>query len=426
MKKSYFKLDYTIFLTVVALLMLGIAMVYSASSFKAAETYEDSRFFLKNHVLKVLIGFVLMLIVARVNYRYWLKASPVFLVLSFCALVYLAASSDIEAIRGSKRWLTLGPLQFQPSELARISLVLFLSAMTGRIILKRSTPERHLGLGLGALVIILVPILLQPDVGTALLIAAIAMALIFVSGQKLRYLVFLACVSVPAGLMMLMHSGYPKDRVTQYLASLRGEDISWQTKQSLIALGNGGFMGLGLGGSKQKFHFLPDPFTDFIYAIVGEELGILGTILVLVLFFILIWRGLALATKAPDFAGKLLGIGLTLNIAVYVFANAGVVLNLLPTTGIPMPLMSYGGTALILNLFGVGVLLNIASQVRIQHLLYPVKNARAGNSRLGGITRSYFDRFAKNMRLASRQIERGQQPGYSVLSVLRQMEPNTK
>ena len=420
MRESHFKLDYTIFSTVVALLMLGIAMVYSASSFKAAETYEDSRFFLKSHVLKVLIGFVLMLIVARVDYRFWLKVAPVFLVLSFCALVYVVVSPDIEAIRGSKRWLTLGPLQFQPSELARISLVLFLSAMAGRIIFKRSLPERHLGLSLGALAIIIVPILLQPDLGTALLTAAIAMALIFVSGQKLRYLFLLTAASVPAGLMMLMSSGYQKHRITQYLASLRGEEISWQTKQSLIALGNGGFLGLGLGGSKQKFHFLPDPFTDFIYAIVGEELGILGTILVLALFFILIWRGLELATKAPDFAGKLLGIGLTLNIAVYVFANAGVVLNLLPTTGIPMPLMSYGGTALILNLFGIGILLNIASQVRVQHLLYPVKNARERNSRLGGLTGSYFDRFAKHMRRPSRQMEHGQQPHYSMLSVLRQ------
>jgi cell division protein FtsW len=179
---------------------------------------------------------------------------------------------------------------------------------------------------------------------------------------------------IPFFIIYLVQEGYQKTRIVEFLDSIKGKKLVWQTQQSLIALGNGGPLGLGLGGSKQKYHFLPDPFTDFIFAIVGEELGIIGTFAVLILFMVLIWRGCKIAQNAPDAQGMLLAAGIVLNVAVYAFTNAGVVVNLLPTTGIPMPFLSYGGSALIVNLFAIGVLLNISVQVWRKQHLFPVDN----------------------------------------------------
>ena len=218
------------------------------------------------------------------------------------------------------------------------------------------------------------PILLQPDAGSTLLVVFVAIALIFLSGARMRYLLMFGAAAIPLLGVYIMKEDYQRERITNFLASLRGEQIGWQTKQSLIALGNGGFWGLGLGDGRQKYHFLPDPFTDFIYAIVGEELGILGTLGILLLFIILIWRGFKIAMQTNNSAGKLLATGIVMNIAIFAFINAGVVVNLLPTTGIPMPFLSYGGSALFVNMFATGVLLNIDWQNRRSSRLVPVRS----------------------------------------------------
>ncbi|MFQ5603426.1 MAG: FtsW/RodA/SpoVE family cell cycle protein [bacterium] len=384
MFENTFKFDSTLFIVVVVLLVLGVVMVYSASSFKALETHKDSRYFLTSHFYKVLFGFFLMLIVSRIDYHLWLKISPGLLFLTLLALIYLVVAPGVEAIRGSKRWLTIGAFQVQPSDFARIGLILFLSATLGRQLFIHQNAENRFFLNLGIIGVMVFPLFFQPDVGTATLIILIALTLIFIAGDKLRYL-FLLCFTIfPAFLMMLSQNSYQKQRVLQYLASLKGEDVSWQIQQSLIALGNGSFWGLGLGSGRQKYHFLPDPFTDFIYAIIGEELGLVGTLAILLLFSILIWRGFKLSMQMPEPAGKLLGVGIVLNIAIYAIANAGVVVNLLPTTGLPMPFLSYGGSALIVNLFGMGILLNITLQLRERSRLYRKKNRYQSNHPSGG------------------------------------------
>lgn len=366
------KFDTTILLAVVILSVLGAVMVYSASSFKAQERFDNSQYYFQNHLMKVLVGFAVLFLGAKINYRVWLKLSPMMFALSFAALIYLLVGPGVEAIRGSKRWLDLGLLQIQPSDFARMSLILLLSARFA----KPSNPGdglRDMIKNLGIVAFIALPILLEPDAGSMLLTAFIAVALMFLAGSPLRYLFTLGAAAIPILGIYIMREDYQKERIMNYLAALHGEHISWQTKQSLIALGNGGFFGLGLGDGRQKYHFLPDPFTDFIYAIVGEELGILGTAGILILFAIIIWRGFKIVRQTNDAAAKLLASGCVMNIAMYAFINAGVVVNLLPTTGIPMPFLSYGGSALFVNMFVIGILLNIDLQNRRGSRLTPVR-----------------------------------------------------
>ncbi|TDI85295.1 MAG: stage V sporulation protein E [Caldithrix sp.] len=364
MKEQQLKLDSALFLIVLILLVVGVVMVYSASSFKAQEIYEDSHYFLKNHFYKVLFGLILMLLVSKIDYTVWLKISPLILLVSFGALIYLLVSPDVAAVRGSKRWIQLGSFQFQPADLAKLALILFLSHSLGRTNLMRTDTSKRFIFHLGVIALIILPIVLQPDAGTAILISFIVITLVFVSGEKLRHFFIPAITPLVFLLIIFLQKGYQWDRIIRFFASLKGEEMHWQTQQSLISLGNGGFFGLGLGGSRQKYHFLPDPFTDFIYAIVGEEMGILGTLAILILLIAFVSIGVKIAMMTVEKPGKLLAFGIVLNIAIYAFTNSAVVLNLLPTTGIPMPFLSYGGSALIVNLFGIGILLNIAEQNR--------------------------------------------------------------
>jgi len=372
MKDQNLKLDSALFLIVLVLLVVGVVMVYSASSFKAQEIYEDSHYFLKNHFYKVLLGLILMLVVSRINYTVWLKISPLLLLVSFGTLLYLLVSPDVTAVRGSRRWIQLGSFQFQPADLAKLALVLFLSHSLGQTNLMRTDTSKRFIFHIGVIALMVLPIVLQPDTGTAILIAFIAITLVFVSGERLRHFFIPAITSTAFFSIILLQEGYQRARIMKFISSLKGEEVHWQAQQSLISLGNGGFFGLGLGGSRQKYHFLPDPFTDFIYAIVGEEMGILGTLAVLLLLIAFVSIGVKIAMMTAKKPGKLLAFGMVLNIAIYAFTNSAVVLNLLPTTGIPMPFLSYGGSALIINLFGIGILLNISEQNRKK--LFPVRN----------------------------------------------------
>jgi len=374
------KFDSPILLVVLVLLTIGVVMVYSASSFKAQELHGDSHYFLKRHFVKVLLGLAIMFVVSKIDYRFWLKMSPVLLIVGVAALLFLLISSNVPVIRGSKRWLVLGGFQLQPSDFARLALILFLCRSLTRQKLVGGEPSTHFIFHLFVISAVIFPIMRQPDVGTSILIALVAISLIFISGERLRHLFAFACTTLPLAILFFSRSGYQKNRIMKFLASMQTDFVDWQTQQSLIALGNGNIFGLGLGGSRQKYHFLPDPFTDFVYAIVGEELGLIGTIFILVLLMVFLWSGFKIALSAPDKPGKLLATGIVLSIGIYAFTNMGVVVNLLPTTGVPMPFLSYGGSAMMVNLFSVGVLLNIASQIQEGKLIRPVKDFyRRGN-----------------------------------------------
>ncbi len=366
------KADSTLILAVALLLVMGVVLVYSASSFKAQESFGDGHYFLKNHLYRVILGILLMVIASQVNYRVWLNISPFVLGICCLILVYMLFADSVTAVRGSRRWLTVGFLTFQPSDFARAALILFLSLSLGASKRIAAKSLQSFLFHLGIISCVVLPIALQPDIGSALLTAFLALVLLFVAGERLRHLVMLAMTTAPLVLLYILREGYQRVRVMKYLSALRGDGLEWQAKQAFIALGHGGLFGVGLGGSRQKLHFLPDPFTDFIFGIVGEELGLIGTTAVIVLFMILIWSGFRIVRQCDELAGKILAIGLVLNIGIYAAANMAVVVSLLPTTGIPMPFLSYGGSALLVNLFGVGVLLNIADQSHRAHELRPV------------------------------------------------------
>lgn len=368
------KLDSIIFLVVLVLLSIGVVMVYSASSFKALEMHGDSNYFLKRHFPKVLLGLVLMVLVSKINYRFWLRISPALLIIAIAALFFLLISPNVPTIRGSKRWLFFAGFQMQPSDFARLALILFLSWSLTRPRLVGGEPLTHFLFHLFIIILVVVPIMQQPDIGTSLLIAAIAVALLFIAGERLRHLFAFGSTAILFALVFFKWSGYQIERLKKFILSFQTDFVDWQAQQSLIALGNGNIFGLGLGGSRQKYHFLPDPYTDFVYAIVGEELGLVGTTLILALLLLFLWCGFKIAVNAPDRQGKVLANGIVIAIGIYAFTNMGVVVNLLPTTGVPMPFLSYGGSAMMINLFSVGVLLNIATQIHESKLIRPVKN----------------------------------------------------
>lgn len=358
---QFSEIDLTLLTTVMVLLLFSIFFIYTASSARAERLYEDSAFFLKRQLIRVAIALVIMFFIVRVDYHRVLSYSPPAYWLALALLVFLLFAPESWMIRGSRRWIMLGPLQFQPSELAKYTLIFYLA---GNLTKPDIDPENFVDGLLPQLILIgavVLGVALEPDLGTALAIAITALIMLFVAGAKLGHLFFLVFGAVLSAVSMLWRVAYQRGRVETFIESMFGNaEPAWQVRQSLISLGNGGVFGVGLGQSKQKLLFLPDPFTDFIMAIVGEELGLLGTLMVILLFFIIIWRGFHIAHRAPDRAGKLTAIGVTSAIGLYALVNTGVVTHLLPTTGIPLPFVSYGGSALMMNLFGIGVLLNIS------------------------------------------------------------------
>jgi cell division protein FtsW len=381
-------LDLTLLTAVLVLLLFSICFIYTASSARAERLYDDSAFFLKRQLQRVAIALVIMFFVIRIDYRRVLKYSPPAYWLSLALLVFLLFAPESWMIRGSRRWLLLGPLQFQPSELAKFALIFYLA---GNLTKPEIDPENFVDGVLPQLILIgavVLTVAMEPDLGSALAIATIALIMLFVSGAKLGHLFFVIFTGVLSAASLLWRVAYQRGRVESFIETIFGDsEPAWQVRQSLISLGNGGLFGVGLGQSKQKLLFLPDPFTDFIMAIVGEELGLIGTLAVILLFFIVIWRGFHIAHRAPDRAGKLTAIGVTSAIGLYALINAGVVIHILPTTGIPLPFISYGGSALIMNLIGIGVLLNISqfahgkASARSRMKMVPVARVRWFNER---------------------------------------------
>ena len=355
-------LDVILLSAVLVLLLFSVCFVYTASSAKAERDHGDHAFFLKRQLLRLVAGLILLALMVKLDYHRILQCSPAIFWITAALLIALLFAPPSWIVRGSRRWLMIGSFSLQPSELAKFGLIAYLSANLAR-------PQVDLGKltdGLLPQLILIaavaIPVLLEPDMGTALVLCAVGLCILFVRGARLHHLFLLISSGVLVAVLMMWSVAYQRGRVESFIDSFTGKaEPAWQVKQSLIGLGTGGLTGLGLGKSKQKLLFLPDPFTDFIMSIIGEELGILGTLAVVALFLIIVWRGFRIAGRAPDDAGKLLAMGITLAIGLNAFINMAVVTNLLPTTGIPLPFVSYGGSSLLMNLIGVGILLNISS-----------------------------------------------------------------
>jgi len=351
--------DPILFAIPVVLSLLGIVMIYSASAVLSMERYGSPYHYLGKQLAALTAGFALMLWTMHFDYRR-LKARGLILgsLLAVAGLLMLALLTPSGPVR---RWISLGLFSFQPSELAKPVLVLFLAAFLDRRAEDINDFRRTLlpcAVVVGGISFL---IYMQPDLGTAASICLCAGLLLYLAGLKTRYLAAGGALGFVGLVVMIFQANY---RVQRLMTFLHPSDdplgAGFQIRQSLLSFGSGGLQGVNLGEGRQKLFFLPEPHTDFIYAVIGEEVGLLGTSLVLLVFGFLLWRGIRTALRAPDRFGYLLGMGLTLFLVVQATLNMGMVLGLLPTKGLPLPFISYGGSSLMIGLLSVGVILNIS------------------------------------------------------------------
>ena len=353
--------DFTFVLLLITLLAVGLTMLYSASSAQSAYDtgYTSTTRYLQKQGICALIGVIAMAIISRFPPEFWLKmAWPLY---GVSILLLLSVLLFGESVNGARRWINIAGLQFQPSEIAKFTLILLFARLTKGF--GTSAKEFRKGvLGFsGALLGILVPLALEKHLSAIMLMGAVAVVMMFVAGTKSRWLLTGAAVAAAFVVVYISLMGYAGDRVTAWLHPEKDPgDTGYQILQSLYAIGSGGIFGRGFGKSRQKYLYLPFQYNDYIFAIVCEELGLVGAVLIIALFAALILRGYWIALKARDRFATVFGAGLISLIAVQTILNLGVVTNLLPSTGIALPFFSYGGTALAVNLGEMGVLLSIS------------------------------------------------------------------
>ncbi len=355
--------DKTLFFTVLTLLALGLVMISSAGVIYSQTRFGDGYYFFKHQLFfGVLPGFAVLYFFQKIDYRVWKKfAVPFFLVaIIFLMLVFVPGVGS--KVYGASRWIQLGPFSFQPSEMAKLAIVIYLAAWfesKGTKKIKDFFEGLLPFLGIMGLVGFL--IIKQPDMGTLGVIILTAFAMFFVSGARLKHLFSMSLFGTFVLWILIKLEPYRFDRISAFLDP--GSDpkgIGYQINQALLAVGSGGFLGVGLGHSRQKFNYLPEPVGDSIFAIIGEELGFIGGVFLVVLFLILASRGLKIAKNAPDVFGRLVAAGIVTWIIVQAFINISANVALVPLTGIPLPFISYGGTSIVFLMAAVGILLNIS------------------------------------------------------------------
>ena len=359
------KPDRLLLVLTLLLVAVGIVMVYSSSVVVAQERYHASSFFLRRHLFRALLGLLALVVMMRIDYRRWegLAGLGMCLSLMLLSLVLLpriglnGTSSEAQV----SRHISLPVMRFQPSELVKLVMVFYLARQLTRkekVIgdLKQGLLPSVCVIGLSLLLIVL-----EPDLGTAIVIGLLAIIMFLVAGVRWIHLLALGTVGLAGAAAFIFSAPYRMRRVLTFLdPTWDPSGASYQLRQSLISLGSGGVFGVGLGNSRQKLLFLPEPHTDFVFSILGEELGFIGVVIILSLFLLLAWRGIRAARQAGDRFGFLLGVGITASIFINMAVNVAVVASLCPTTGLPLPFISYGGSSLLMNLIGMGVLINIS------------------------------------------------------------------
>jgi cell division protein FtsW len=352
--------DKWLFLATLALVCVSVVMVYSASALLALERFQQPYLFVIKQVMWAMLGIAMLSLVMRVDYRTYRSETFIWTFLSVVALLLIAVLFSAP-INGSRRWFSVGPLGIQPSELAKLGAILF-AALTLERRMHRVNELKYSLLPIGIVVGVLVGlILIEPDLGTAVSLVAVVGMMVFVAGLSYHYLVGAVLLVLPTFYVLVWSVPYRRARITAFLDPWADPlGAGFQIIQSFIAIGTGGVSGKGLMGGVQKLFYLPEPHTDFIFAVASEEFGLLGATVIVGCFLIIAWRGLRAAAYAPDAFGSFLAIGLTMMIVLQAFVNISVVLGLLPTKGITLPLVSNGGSSLLVNLVAIGVLLNIS------------------------------------------------------------------
>ena len=358
--------DRWLFSATVALCLVGAVMVFSASAVIAREQFSNAYTFLIRQLVWLALGLAGMFWMMNVDYRKLRQPAVIFTAL-FAVLVLLVGVFFQDKSHATHRWIHIGPASIQPSEFAKLAVIFYLAWFLEMRRRPRSfginDPLHTIGPALGPILLLVGLVVIQPDLGTALEIFLIALAMLFVAGLSVWYVVGAGVAALPVVYLLIVRVAYRYERVVGFLnpeADPQGH--GFQLLQSLIAVGSGGLFGVGLMESRQKLFYLPEAHTDFIYAVLCEELGFLGGLVVLVLFAIYGWRGLRAALTAPDDFGRLTALGITVMVVSQALINLGVVLGMMPTKGIPLPFISYGGWSLLVMLLATGVLLNISQQ----------------------------------------------------------------
>jgi cell division protein FtsW len=354
------KSDKVLFVATLLLVCASVVMVYSASAVIATERFKQPYLFVIKQFMWAALGVSAMTLAMRFDYRHYREPSFIWMSLGTVTLALVAVLFSTP-INGSSRWFGVGGIGVQPSEVAKLSAIFFTAALLERRMDRIDEAGYALvpiGLVLGVLVGL---ILAEPDMGTAMTLLIIAATMVFTAGLNYRYVVGVILGGVPVVYLVVMSASYRRRRLTAFWnpwSDPLGD--GFQIIQSLIAVGAGGMFGRGFMAGVQKLFYLPEPHTDFIYAVIAEEFGLVGTTIVLLCFVVIAWRGLRVAMHAPDRFGAFLAIGLTTMMAVQAFVNISVVLGMMPTKGIPLPLVSFGGSSLVMSLVGMGILLNVS------------------------------------------------------------------
>ena len=364
MKKYIGHIDWFISISVIGLMFFSLAFVYSASAPQAEMIYQTQDYYFSSHAWKVAIGIVVMYVFMLVDYRFWKKISLAVIIVA--VLLLLIALILGLPDKDPSRWLKLGFTRFQPSEFAKFALILHLPVLLER----HKNYIKDFQVGLLPLVLwtgtICLLIVLQPSISTTIIIMLIAFMMMFIGNANILHLsgLFAVFISMIISYAFLVWK-YPVGRLQAFLGTAAANDIerlTHQSSQSLIALGSGGIFGLGPGNSKQAYYFLPEPYGDFLFSIIGEEYGFLVILGIIAVFVIILWRGLKAAKRAPDLFGYYLASSIIITICLYAFVNMGVNCRLLPVTGQPLPFISYGGSAILFYCAAIGILLNISAQ----------------------------------------------------------------
>ena len=351
-------LDWALLLVVVGLLLFSLALVYSASAAVGVWKFGSSQYFLERHAVRVGLSIVLLLVCAWMDYRHWQRLSGLLLWIGIGLLLLVLVLG--EPVKGAARWLQIGPLRFQPSEYIKFALLLHMARLLAQEPAARRPPSAKRPLSW--LLLCCALIAAQPNASVAVLLALVGMLLLLSGGVRWTTLSGVVLLGVLALGVYLVAAPYRMARLASFF---EGETLPYQARQALLAFGHGGILGVGPGQSVQRELFLPEAYGDFVFAIVGEEYGIVGTTVVILAFAVLLWRGMRVAQRAPDAFGFLLALGITATFGLYAVVHMAVTTGLLPVTGIPLPFVSYGGSSIFFSAAAAGVLLNIGRQAQM-------------------------------------------------------------
>ena len=360
MKLKGYKIDIWILLPVLFLIIFSIGVVYSASSYFSIEKFNDPNYLLKQHLIRVAIAIVVLFVFTRIDYRYYQDIGKLLIWVSIFLLVFIFVAG-VSKVKGATRSISIGPIGFQPSDLANYALIIYIS----HLLVKKKNSVHFLYKGYLpiAFYIILITVLvaLQPNFSTALIIFGSSIVLLLLSNVKIKHIAYTIASVIPFVVVFALSKDYILKRLLYHAEYTTSGDTHYQLQQAIIGFGNGGFFGIGPGNSLQREYFLPEAHGDFVFSIIGEEYGFIGTFFTIALFILIMVRGYKVAKNIKDDFGKYLAFGITTLISFYAVVNMSVACGLIPTTGVPIPFISYGGTALIINSIAIGVLLNISS-----------------------------------------------------------------